>query len=155
MFKSDSTLALDAITVGYDKSLSDEAMPSELISKGFFRSLSEAGSFSDVLLLVRAKFFYNAAIFNDVRRMDFHKFIAEGLAVTDDLDGEATAEDDQEMSFVKVRSNLASATDLAVLSQGKSINDTIGSTDSGSLLGQGYVEVGYFLEDYVGYSRSF
>ena len=70
-------------------------------------------------------------------------------------DGEATAQDDQEMSFVKVRTDLAIATDSSAMTQGKAKSDTIASTDSGSLRGQGYAEFGYFLEDYVGYSRTF
>ncbi len=87
--------------------------------------------------------------------MDFHKFIAEATGVTDDLDGEATADDDQEMTFVKVRSNLATLSDAFAHSIGRGLSDTIGSSDSGSMRGQGYCAFDYFSADYVGYTQSF
>ena len=87
--------------------------------------------------------------------MGFHKFINEETGVTDDLDGEATTNDDQEMTFIKVRSNIASVADLFAYSTGRVLSDTIGSSDSGSLRGQGYCAFDYFEADYVGYSQSF
>jgi hypothetical protein len=119
------------------------------------KTFADSAGFTDVLIILRAKLFSDSGSFGDDHSADFHKFINEALGVTDDLDGEATAEDDQEMSFVKVRSDLATAVDLFAIQQAKIKSDTIAATDGGSLLGQGYVEVGYFLEDYVGYSRTF
>ena len=47
----------------------------------------------------------------DARTFDFTKVISEQLFSTDDLDGEATAEDDQEIQFVKTRSDSSALTD--------------------------------------------
>jgi hypothetical protein len=148
----------DALALQALKSLTDQAGVNDTPSKGPAKSFAESVGFTDQLLI--AKLFIRAftespSASDDDRRMDFHKFITEGLFATDDLDGEATAQDDQEMSFVKVRTELASLSDSPVREQVKSKSDTIASTDSGSLRGQGYAEFGYFLEDYVGYSRSF
>lgn len=47
----------------------------------------------------------------DARIFDFTKVISEQLFSTDDLDGEASAEDDQEIQFVKTRSDSSALTD--------------------------------------------
>lgn len=47
----------------------------------------------------------------DTRTFDFTKVISEQLFSTDDLDGEASAEDDQEIQFVKTRSDSSALTD--------------------------------------------
>jgi hypothetical protein len=43
---------------------------------------------------------------------DITKLLTDQAVATDDLDGEATAEDDQEIQFVKTRTDLASITDV-------------------------------------------
>jgi len=147
----------DAVALSPAKSLSDQSALTDSESKAIAKALSESAAFADQIAISQGhvRSFSNSALWSDDHRMDFHKFISEGLFATDDLDGEATAQDDQEMSFVKVRTDLAVLSDNLVTTQGKSNSDTIGSTDSGSLRGQGYAEFGYFLEDYVGYSRTF
>ena len=97
----------------------------------------------------------DSSSFADTETKDFHKFINEETGVTDDLDGEATTDDDQTMTFVKVRSDLATMTDILSIVQGKLFNDASASTDSGSYRGQGYSAFSYFESDYVGYSGTF
>ena len=103
------------------------------------------------------------------------KLLADQATVTDDLDGEATTQDDQEMQFAKVTGNIAAATDVLnlavnynraftdsygvtdsdVLNFGKRPSDTTSMTDVGSLRSQGFADFTYFAEDYVGASRTF
>jgi hypothetical protein len=97
----------------------------------------------------------DSSAFTDTERKDFHKFINEDAGVTDDLDGEASADDDQTMTFVKVRSDLATMTDILSIVKGKLLSDTSALTDSGSYRGQGYCAFDYFASDYVGYSGTF
>lgn len=111
----------------------------------------------------------------DSNVIDFTKFINEQTFATDDLDGEASAEDDQEIDFIKTRSEIASVTDLftrevtysreftengtadesAVKLTTKVHADSGVTSDSGSLRSQGYCDFTYFAEDYVGASRTF
>ena len=101
------------------------------------------------------KFFTENIGVADSAPKSFHKFINENFTATDDLDGEATAQDDQEITFFKVRSDLAAMTDTVTIAQGKLLGDTSALTDSGSYRGQGYCAFDYFESDYVGYSGTF
>lgn len=103
------------------------------------------------------------------------KFLTDQTFVTDDLDGEATAEDDQEIAFVKTRTDIGvasdsfdrtvvylrdfaengSASESAVKLTTKARSDSAAFTDSGNLRSQGYCDFTYFAEDYVGASRTF
>ena len=96
-----------------------------------------------------------SSAFSDTERKDFYKVISETAGVTDDLDGEATADDDQDMTFVKVRSNLATITDVISIVKNTLFSDTSALTDSGSVRNQGYCDFSYFEADYVGDSRTF
>jgi len=153
--KSDQAVFAEQISLAYAKLAADSAGIGDEIGIAVSKGLTDATSVSESIDIIRQKVLSEAGLLSDNQSMGFHKFITEGLFATDDLDGEATAQDDQEMSFVKVRSDLAIFSDNVFSTQGKSKSDTIGSTDSGSLRGQGYAEFGYFLEDYVGYSRNF
>lgn len=107
--------------------------------------------------------------------IDMTKFLSDQVFATDDLDGEASAEDDQEISFVKTRTEIANVTDLfdrdvnysrefsengsvgqsAVKLTTKIESDSGAVSDSGNLRSQGYCDFTYFAEDYVGASRAF
>ena len=103
------------------------------------------------------------------------KFLSDQTFVTDDLDGEASAEDDQEIAFVKTRTDIGvvsetfdrtvvylrdftengGATESAVKLTTKFRSDSGAVSDSGDLRSQGYCDFTYFAEDYVGASRAF
>jgi hypothetical protein len=152
----DSSSAFDAEIKGIAKVESDASFTTDSAFLGFGAVQSDAASFSDDIdSFDLGKRLQDSPVTSEDQNMDFHKFISEQTGVTDDLDGEATADDDQEMTFTKVRSNLATMTDLFVSSSGKGLSDTIGSSDSGSLRGQGYCAFDYFEADYVGYIQSF
>jgi hypothetical protein len=142
--------------LGTGKPVSDASTASDDALIGIGKVASDSGSLADQIdTLGIGKVLQDASSTGDDQTMAFHKFIDEAAGVTDDLDGEATADDDQEMTFTKVRSDLATMTDLLVSGSGKGLSDTIGSSDSGSLRSQGYCAFDYFLEDYVGASRTF
>ena len=113
--------------------------------------------------------------FTDDNVVSITKFLTDQTFVTDDLDGEATAEDDQEIAFVKTRTDIGvasdsfdrtvvylrdfaengSASESAVKLTTKARSDSAAFTDSGNLRSQGYCDFTYFAEDYVGASRTF
>ena len=100
----------------------------------------------------------DAVAFAEAQSKDFAKTINETFYVTDDLDGEASADDEQNITFVKVRSEILSITDSVsiLFNQGRAFSDSSAISDSGSLRSQGYVNTNdYFSEDYVGESRTF
>lgn len=58
------------------------------------------------------------------------KAISDALSVTDDLDGQATAQDDQEMQFFKSLSESPSLADTYVAEVGKNLSESPSITDS-------------------------
>jgi len=152
----DTSSAADLAVTGLGKSQSDQAATADSSIVGFASVQSDSSQTSDQIdTLNLSKVFKDSSVFSEVQNMNFHKFIEEATGVTDDLDGEATTDDDQEMTFVKVRSNLATMTDTINIVKGKLFSDVSALTDSGSLRNQGYVEFSYFESDYVGDSRTF
>ena len=152
----DASSAADSTVTGLGKSQSDQAGTADSSIVGFASVQSDSSQTSDQIdILNLGKVFKDFSVFSEVQNMNFHKFIEEATGVTDDLDGEATTDDDQEMTFVKVRSNLATMTDTINIVKGKLFSDVSALTDSGSLRSQGYVEFSYLSEDYVGASRNF
>ena len=153
---SDSQTVTDLASMGTGKPVSDASTASDDALIGIGKAASDSGALADQIdTLAIGKILADSSSVSESQSMGFHKFIAEAAGVTDDLDGEATADDDQEMTFVKVKSNLATVTDIFVSGSGKGLSDTIGSSDSGSMRGQGYCSFDYFAEDYVGYTQSF
>jgi len=152
----DTSSAADLAVTRLGKSQSDQAGTADSLIVDFASVQSDSSQTSDQIdILNLGKVLEDSSVFSEVQNMNFHKFIEEATGVTDDLDGEATTDDDQEMTFVKVRSNLATMTDTINIVKGKLFNDVSALTDSGSLRNQGYVEFSYFESDYVGDSRTF
>lgn len=153
---SDSQGLSDSAITGLNKIKSDQSGITDSSVLNFNALKTDSGQTSDSInTLTINKGLQDSSAFTEIQNMNFHKFVEEETGVTDDLDGEATTNDDQEMTFVKVRSNLATMVDSFAHSTGTGLSDTIGSSDSGSLRGQGYCAFDYFEADYVGYSQSF
>ena len=80
---------------------------------------------------------------------------SDGFTATDDIDGVVTPEDDQKVQFFKNTTNTVGITDAAALQLGISLSEAPAATDSGLIVSQGYCDITYFAEDYVGESRTF
>jgi len=152
---SDTFSAAESISLGAAKTFTDTYGATDSASVQFSKALVDSSAMTDAAALGQNKTLADSLGASENQNMDFHKFINEITGVTDDLDGEATANDDQEMTYTKVRSDLATIVDLFAHSTGRGLSDTIGSSDAGSLRGQGYCAFDYFEADYVGYSQSF
>jgi hypothetical protein len=153
---SDSQAITDLSEQSVGKALSDSSGTADSAALGFGTVQSDSSSTSDQIdSFAIGKALQDTSSVSENQTMDFHKFIDELAGVTDDLDGEASAEDDQEMTFTKVRSDLSTISDSFAYSSMSAVSDTIGSNDTGSLRSQGYCAFDYFLEDYVGASRTF
>ena len=153
---SDSQAISDSAITGLGKSESDQAGTTDNSILNVASVQSDLSQLSDDIdTFAIGKPLQDSSVSSEVQNMNFHKFVEEATGVTDDLDGEATTDDDQEMTFVKVRSNLATMVDSFAHSTGRGLSDTIGTNDSGSLRSQGYCAFDYFLEDYVGASQTF
>ena len=153
---SDSQEISDSTITALNKPESDQADLTDSSLVNFASLQSDSGQTSDAIdNFAISKSLQDSSAFSEVQNMNFHKFVQEATGVTDDLDGEATADDDQEMTFVKVRSDLATMTDILNIVKSKILADGSALADSGSLRSQGYCDFSYFEADYVGNSRNF
>lgn len=89
------------------------------------------------------------------RQVDYVRAFTDTATVTDDLDGAASILDDQELQFVKDRTNTFSAAESKSLGSGKPFFETTSATDAGSIRSQGFSDFSFFAEDFVGASRTF
>lgn len=152
---ADAFSAAESIQLQSSKALTDISAFSDDYLAVVGKTLSDAGSISEDAVLSVTKPLSDSSAFTDGNTLGFFKVITEAAGVTDDLDGEASADDDQEMTYTKVTSDLAAVVDSVTHSMISGLSDTIGALDSGSLRGQNYCSFDYFAEDYVGYTQSF
>ena len=152
----DASALSDTATTDVSKIKSDQAGTTDSSVFDFGTAQNDSSQTSDAIdTLAIGKALQDSSALSEVQTMNFHKFVEEATGVTDDLDGEATTNDDQDMTFVKVRSNLATITDLVSIVKNTIFSDTSALTDSGLVRNQGYCDFSYFEADYVGDSRTF
>ena len=170
---NDTATSSDQPTIASVKVLADNPTTADLAAKLVSKSFANQSATTDAITFVPGKGFVDSSqasdahffsigfaladvpVTQDSDSKNFGKFINESTGVTDDLDGEATTNDDQEMTFVKVRSELPSLSDALVILKTKILGDSSAFGDSGSIRNQGYCAFDYFAEDYVGDSRTF
>lgn len=89
-----------------------------------------------------------AAVF-DVSSRATSKALYEGINLVDNMDGDLT------YNFIKVIGELFSASDQATVAFTATKADNVATGSSGMMVMQNYCDLTYFLEDYVGVSRTF
>ena len=76
-----------------------------------YKGFSEAGAVAESSLRVFTKNNYELARFTELRQKSFSKSLKDFLNATDDVDGAASILDDQEIQFIKQRTDLGSVSD--------------------------------------------
>ena len=151
-----SEAAYDAVMIFY-KALADEGYASDAQVFQFAKSLSDTAVIPEQISKAFEKGYDDPAYLNDEHFHSYQKILSETIGVTDDIDGESSVLDDQEIQFFKVRVDVAHATDTLdfTMAFNRTFADTASSTDAGSIRNQGYADFTFFAEDYVGASRTF
>lgn len=154
---SDSFVVSDAEVKETGKSLSDSVSTTEAQTADVGKNIADTFVVADAIdLLQIGKNTTDSASTADAQQFDITKLLTDSVFATDDVDGEASIQDDQEMHFFKVKRDSGFASDQEVKLAGKVTNDSASGADSGSLISQNYtVDNSYFAEDYVGDSRTF
>jgi hypothetical protein len=168
---AETAVALDATAREYNKLVPDGV------------AMNDGADTTDGLLVVITKSFTNMAFVADARTTDFAKAITDAASPTDalaQLFGKALADQFSQSDLLTIDTSLlrtdnfgvtdllaisftygrylsdsATIGDNAVLSLLKALSDSASVDDSGSLISQGYCDITYFAEDYVGESRTF
>ena len=99
------------------------------------KALQDAFSSSDAAYLTYSKAPFDSARFSSAARRTFSKALADASTATDDVDGAASALDDQEIQFVKQRTDLAAVADALKIALGivRTFAETTAASDSETL----------------------
>lgn len=143
----------DQVTIDTLKGLSDSVSFTEVFvaTLVFLRDFSDTVDVPDAVALSFVRPLADDFATQDADARSFSKFLASGFAMNDSFD----AGDGSTFAFSKGVTNVVFAPDVMTLSSTKGISDMIEPVDAGSLLSQGYCDLTYFAEDYVGESRTF
>lgn len=148
----------------------------DILSKttSFVRALSDAPVIADASSKSFGKDAVDSVQSLDTRLLSVNKVLSDIAYATDDVNG-ASAGDDQTIQFFKSRSDAVLSQDIiAIVSTfsrvysdtaytsevsakafDKSREDQAVTSDSGFVKSQGYCDISYFMEDYVGAIRTF
>ena len=134
---ADSAGAADESTLASNKAESDQVGGSDVQTSAIGKILSNGVFLGDLI----ANFAHSKAL-------------TESIQATDDING-AAADDDQNMTFVKVTSDSSTIADNQLKSLQPVKSDSATVLDTGSARMQDYCDFSYFAEDYVGVSFTF
>jgi hypothetical protein len=130
-----STSYTESITAADSASLASSLGKSDSVSSSDFSNWSLDKNPSDTPSL------------SDTLNYDMARSFSDGVGMNDSVGFGFT--------YTTSFSNVAFASDSSVLGIGKTVLDSAIPDDSGSLISQGYCDLTYFAEDYVGDSRTF
>jgi hypothetical protein len=135
------------------KALADTASIGDSLSALllFLREFSDTTSVADATSLVITYPRQEGVVIAEDEAFNTTKLIVDGFAMNDDAD----AIDGLQHSIGKGISNVAFANDSSSLIFAASRVESVSVPDAGLVLAQGYAELSYFAEDYVGVSQSF
>ncbi len=142
----------DTIVTAIQKSLTDSvtltdvAQAFRLYIRDFSESLSAPDSYS---LDIQPGQELDSAVVSDNEILAVDKAFSEGLNLLDNMDGNI------EYVFIKLVSELLVASDAQAVDFASNKSDNAVLSSSGILSMQDYCDITYFLEDYVGVSRTF
>lgn len=113
--KSDNALAIDAASRQFQKAVTDNGAISDEIALSFLRGLTDAASITDAFRQEFLKPRSDAVEFQDASVSSITKHVSDDVLFTDDVDGQASLEDDQEMHFFKSISNVSVVTEIFLM----------------------------------------
>jgi hypothetical protein len=160
----DGVGGVDQLLVDFFKSLSDNPEVAEAIALDYYKYLTHEAEMSDdeiidffknVANTANVGEFYEPHFFKNtenqflavdqIDRREFYKTLYNTVNFTDDVDGAASIEDDQEMQFMKYTTHLASVSDLF----DREVNFVRYFTEQGVFTDDDYIEFQKALADSV------
>jgi hypothetical protein len=116
----------------------------------FIRDFSDTASLADSKTLFISPAYSDTFSTNETVAHSISKALADSFALNDLSDAAGP-----DWSFSDYTNNTVSTSDNSVVSNDKGLSDSFSLADSGTLISQGYCDITYFAEDYVGEFRTF
>lgn len=142
----------DSVTYAAQKALADSVTFADAaqIVKIYIRSFAELINTPDVNSLnIQPGQKQDSALVSDSDTLAVNKNLSESIGLQDNMDGNI------EYLLFKVLSEMLAVSDAQTVVFASNKLDNAVLSSSGSLLMQNYADITYFLEDYVGQSRTF
>lgn len=116
----------------------------------FIRTFADTTSLADAKTLLISPTYSDSVGTSETLTRTFSKALADTFALNDLSDVAGPTWD-----FSDYTNNAVSTSDSTVITQDKGYSDSLSTADSGTLISQGYCDLTYFAEDYVGYNFTF
>lgn len=122
----ESPTALDSLAANFSKPIVDNfaGADSPLLNTG--KNVVDIATSTDAQVLTAGKVLSDTADLSFSVALDTTKLLTDNIFVTDDIDGEASIEDDQNMLFTKTRTDIGTFSDLL----SRAVNYSRGFADS-------------------------
>lgn len=146
---SDSITELDSLAFATSKSLADTFLSTDLVALSTSTSLADSFSEADLIVLEAIKGLSDSFTNADSLSFSNDKALTDVVGMLDNMDT------DIQYTIIKTISELIYTADANIIESILGKADSTSLSSSGSLLAQGYCDITYFLEDYVGSSRTF
>jgi hypothetical protein len=148
---TDTPTATDRPLKGVSKPFTDTAATADASTRGTSKRLTELLALSDLESYALQKRHTETVATADTQTRAIYRSVSDGFGLNDSTGvGDGLA-----VSFAAGISNVAFATDILSRAVTTKQADSVGTTESGSLVSQGYCDLTYFADDYVGTSRTF
>jgi hypothetical protein len=148
----DTFTTVDNTTQSTGKGLSDSATmgDSVLTVLVFIRDFTDTASPTDAKTLLISPAYSDTFTTSETTAFSISKTLSDSFALNDLSDAAGPT-----WSFSDFTNNVVSTSDSTTVANTKGLSDSLSSSDSGTLISQGYCDITYFAEDYVGESRTF
>lgn len=148
----DSFSLSDGYTLNAGKGISDTTSITDSVVTVliFIRDFADAASVADASTLLVSPAYSDSVSTSETQVFSISKTLADSFALNDLSDANGP-----EWSFSDYTNNTVSASDSTVIAQSKGFSDSLSTADSGTLISQGYCDLTYFAQDYVGYNFTF
>lgn len=146
-----ANISTDSVAYSIQKALADSTTFTDFVITTliYIRNFTDTASATDQTVLDTALDKLDVLSFVDDSSVVSNKGVSETLILLDNMDG------DIEYAFVKLISELLVTSDAQAVDFALNKSDNMLLSSSGTLLMQDYCDITYFLEDYVGTSRTF
>jgi hypothetical protein len=115
------------------------------------RNFTDTATPADAKTLLISPAYSDTFTTSDTATRSISKTLTDAFALNDLADiGDGIA-----FQFDDYTNNVVSTSDSAEVTSAKGLSDSLFSLDSGTLISQGYCDITYFSENYVGESRTF
>jgi hypothetical protein len=150
--EADAFALVDSPELNTSKPLTDSTTigDSVLTVLIFIRDFTDTATPADAKTLLISPAYSDTFTTSETTAFSISKALTDSFALNDLSDAAGP-----DWSFSDYTNNVVSTSDSTTVTNTKGLSDSLSSSDSGTLISQGYCDITYFAEDYVGDYRTF